>query len=239
MSRAKINFTMITIIIGFMIAIQFKTVQQPVARDTRDTWELRDSIRTEMNLQKRLLAEIRLQDERLNKYSSEMEGSKESVLRQTLLELRKEAGLTEETGPGIKLTVRPINQALIPGDSPQTVSPITLKRLINELNMYGAKHISIDGERLVNTTVIRDINGETKVGTHSLRSYPFSINVITETYELAEKMFNRMHVSPSIDDFFLDNLEVVISNPNKKIVIPAHVEPITIRNMEPVDEEGE
>src|SRR5690606_41277358 len=71
----------------------------------------------------------------------------------------------EETGPGIKLTVRPINQALIPGDSPQTVSPITLKRLINELNMYGAKHISIDGERLVNTTVIRDINGEDRKST--------------------------------------------------------------------------
>ncbi|MFK4998041.1 DUF881 domain-containing protein [Bacillus sp. N9] len=82
-----------------------------------------------------------------------------------------------------------------------TVSPVILKRLINELNMYGAKHIAIDGERVINTTVIRDINGETKVGSHSLRTLPFDIVVITENKDIADKMYNRMLASPTIEDF--------------------------------------
>ncbi|MBS4203868.1 DUF881 domain-containing protein [Lederbergia citrea] len=237
--RAKIYFTLIAFIIGFMIAVQFQTVQEPVIRDTRDIWELRDSLSKEMDLQSKLLEEIRLNDKRMNDYASEIKGSQEEALKQTLSELKKEAGLTEVKGPGLTLTIAPIDKALLIGKTIHSVSPITLKRLINELNMYGAKYISIDGERIINTTVIRDINGETKVGTHSLNLFPFNIHIITENMEVANKMYNRMQISPSIDDFFIDNLVVEISKPNESILVPAHVESIRVQNMEPVEDKGE
>ena len=42
--------TVITFIIGFMIAIQFQTVKEPVVRDTRDTWQLREDLVKEKEL---------------------------------------------------------------------------------------------------------------------------------------------------------------------------------------------
>ena len=35
--KKKISMTVITLIIGFMTAIQFQTVNEPIVRDTRDT----------------------------------------------------------------------------------------------------------------------------------------------------------------------------------------------------------
>jgi len=238
-NNAKIYITIITLIVGFMIAVQFQTVHEPTKRDTRDMWELRETLSNEMKLQSKLLEEIRLNDTRINDYASEIEGSKEQALKQTLEQLKKESGLTEVEGPGIILTIDSIDKALLLGQRVNSVSPINLKRLINELNMYGAKNISIDGERLINTTIIRDINGETKVGTHSLKTLPFYIHIITENMEVAEKMYNRMQVSSTKDDFFIDNLKVEISKPNKTIVVPAYVDPIKIHGMSPVEEKGD
>ncbi len=237
--RTKLYFTFITFIIGCMIAIQFQTVQEPVVRDTRDTWELRQHLTKEMELYSKLIREIQKNEDRIHNYESEIAGSKEETLRQTLQELRKEAGLTEVTGPGIILTIEPLTEALLLGEKFNAVSPVILQRLINELNMFGAEHISIDGERIINTTVIREINGETKVGNHSLNVLPFNILIITENKDFADKMYNRMQVSPSIEDFFIDNLRVKISKPSDSITITPFVDTLRIRNMKPAQEKGE
>ncbi|MBP1913738.1 uncharacterized protein YlxW (UPF0749 family) [Lederbergia galactosidilyticus] len=237
--KTKIYFTLITFIIGFMVAVQFNTVQKPSNRDARDAWELRESINNEMELQTKLLHEIRLQDKKVHDYSSELQDNKEDVLKQTILELKKEAGLTKIEGPGIILTVKAIDEGMLLGQPPPQTSPIVLQRLINELNMHGAKSIAIDGERYINTTVIRDINGETKVGDHAINYLPFQIHVLTESMEIAEKLYNHMQISPVLDDFFIDNLQIDVSDPKKSIELPAYVYPITTRDMEPVEEKGD
>ncbi|MFK4998042.1 hypothetical protein ACI2OX_13650 [Bacillus sp. N9] len=76
LSRAKLSFTLITFIIGFMIAIQFQTVNEPVVRDTRDMWELRKQLAKEMEIQSKLLDEIRVNENRIDKYKSEIAGVK-------------------------------------------------------------------------------------------------------------------------------------------------------------------
>ncbi|HEY4554420.1 MAG TPA: DUF881 domain-containing protein [Bacillaceae bacterium] len=237
-SRAKISFTFVALIAGFMIAVQFQTVQEPEIRDTRDIWELRENLKNELDLQSRLLNEIRTNEGRIEKYESEISGSREEALRQTLEELKMEAGMTEATGPGIILTIETVDEALALGGSADTVSPVILKRLVNELNMFGAMHISIDGVRLINTSVIRDINGVTKVDNHPLVTFPFKIHVIAENEQMADRIYNQMQVSPSVEDFFIDNLRVKISKPNKSVVVPAHVDPIRIRYMEPAGSKG-
>jgi uncharacterized protein YlxW (UPF0749 family) len=47
-------FTLIAILIGFMLAIQFQTTKEPVLRDTRDAWELREAIKRELEVQAEL-----------------------------------------------------------------------------------------------------------------------------------------------------------------------------------------
>lgn len=233
--KKLIGFTFITVIIGFMLAVQFKTVKEPEIRDTRDTWQLREDLQKEKELELKLLREIRSNEDIIAQYETKRQQSKEQVLKDTLEELKKEAGLNEVTGYGIKMMIEPVYEELLLGSNVTTVSPDLLKRLMNELNMYGAKQMSVDGHRIINTTVIRDINNETKIDGYSLRSLPIEIIVITESAQAAEKLFKRMQVSKSADEFFIENLRVNVIKPEGQVTIPGYEDAIRIRDMEPVN----
>jgi uncharacterized protein YlxW (UPF0749 family) len=234
----KVSFTLITLIIGFMVAVQFQTVQEPVIRDTRDIWELREAIENERDTASNLLQELQSIDEKLEKYETERQTSQEQALRETLDELRQEAGLVEKTGPGLVLTVEPSVEEVLLGAKIKSVSPELLERLVNELNQYGAQDISIDGHRLINTSVIRDINGETKIDGYPINTIPFEISILTKNLKDAQDLHNRMQVSRAIEDFFIDNLSVNIGSPMESLTVPAYGDTIRIRYMEPVTEGG-
>jgi uncharacterized protein YlxW (UPF0749 family) len=238
-SKVNISFTLIAAVVGFMIAIQFQTVKKPVERDTRDIWQLREDLLKEKELQSSLLTEIRSNDEKLSAYESKRKQSKEQALRDTLNELKLEAGLTEVTGPGIILKIEPIYEGITLGD-PQTevISPELLKRLLNELNMYDAKYVSIDGRRIINTTVIRDINSETKIDGHTIKSLPIEVKVAVDDWKTAEKLFNRMQVSKATEEFFIENLKLTVSAPIAAVIVPAYDNPIRIHYMDAVKEGG-
>lgn len=233
----NLSFSIIAAIIGLMVAIQFQTVREPEVRDTRDTWQLREDLMKEKEIQSKFLLEIRSNEEKIAKYETERQQSKEEILRETLDELKKEAGLTEMAGPGLILSIAPAFNMIIDGDRAPALSPDLLKRLLNELNMYGAKHVSVDEERVINTTVIRDINSETKINGHSLSTFPIEIKVIAESMPAAEKLFNRMKVSEVAEDFFIDNLEVKVNKPVNSLTVPAYQDSIRIRYMESVKTE--
>ena len=93
--KKKLSMTVITLIIGFMTAIQFQTVNEPVIRDTRDTSQLREDLVKEKELYLSLVREIRSNEERIEKYETERLESKEQVLKETLREFKAEAGLEE------------------------------------------------------------------------------------------------------------------------------------------------
>ncbi|WP_349237083.1 DUF881 domain-containing protein [Bacillus sp. REN3] len=228
----NLSFSIIAAIVGLMIAIQFQTVREPEVRDTRDTWQLREDLMKEKEIQSRLLLEIRSNEEKIAKYETERQQSKEEVLKETLSELKAEAGLTDIMGPGITLSIAPAFNLISDGTQVPSVSPELLRRLLNELNMYGAEHVSIDGERVINTTVIRDINGETKINGHTLNRFPIDVNVIAEDANSAEKLYNRMKVSAVAEDFFIDNLEVKVNKPEQKVLVPAYQDSIRIKDME-------
>jgi uncharacterized protein YlxW (UPF0749 family) len=233
--RRKVNsLVIIGVIVGFMLAIQFQTVSKPEVRDTRDTWQLREDLVKEKELQSRLIQEIRSNEDKLHEYESEREQGKETTLRNTLEELKEEAGLTELTGPGLTIYIEQLNEELILGTSGASLSADLLERLLNELNMYGAEHVSVAGQRVINTTVIRDINGETKINGRSLTKFPIEIIVLTEDFTVAEKLYNRMQVSKSAEEFFIDNLTVTLKKPELSITVPAFEDPIRIRGMEQV-----
>jgi uncharacterized protein YlxW (UPF0749 family) len=234
--KKTINFSAITVVIGFMIAIQFQTVKEPVERDTRDIVQLREDILKEKETYSKLLQEIRSNEEKLAKYETERKQGKERVLRETLAELKSQAGLTEVSGPGIVLSIEPVYEQIMLGEAPPSISPYLLKRLINELNMYDALHISVAGQRIINTTVIRDINGETKIDGYSLRDLPIEIKVVAENMEMAEKLYNRMQASKSVEELFrFDGLQVSISPPEAKVTVPPFQDAIRVRHMEPAE----
>jgi uncharacterized protein YlxW (UPF0749 family) len=238
--KKGVSFTIIAILIGFMIAIQFQTVKKPVERDTRDVWQLREALLKEKELQSTLLNEIRSNEEKLLAYESKRKQSKEQALFDTLQELKTEAGMTKISGPGITIKVESVMENIKLGN-PVTmgVSAELLKRLLNELNMYEAKYVSIDGQRIINTTVIRDINQVTKIDGHALKSLPIEIKVGVDNMNNAEKIYNRMKVSKATEEFFIENLRLTISAPNLNVMVPAYDNPIRIRYLEPIKEGGD
>ena len=242
MDKPKVNlsFTLIAALVGFMIAIQFQTVKKPVERDTRDVWQLREALLKEKELQSNLLSEIRSNEEKLSAYESKREQSKEQALKDTIQELKAEAGLTEITGPGITLLIEPVIEDVKLGTPVKnSVSPELLKRLLNELNMYEAKYVAIDGQRVINTTVIRDINGETKIDGHAIKGLPIEIKVGVEDTNTAEKLSNQMKVSKARDEFFSESLRLTVSTSNPAITIPAFDHSIRVMYMEPIKEGGD
>lgn len=235
MDKHKKNFSFIAIsaVIGFMIAIQFQSIKEPVERDTRDLWQLREALLQEKELQSELISEIRSFEEKLLAYESKQKQSKEQALRDTIEELEIEAGLSEMLVPGVTLKISPILEEIQIGASiSKAVSPELLKRLLNELNMYDAKYISVDGQRIINTTVIRDINNETKIDGHALSSLPIDVKVGVDTIATAEKLYNRIKASKATEEFFTENLKLTISEPNPEVTIPAYDNPIRIRYLE-------
>jgi uncharacterized protein YlxW (UPF0749 family) len=230
-----LSFSVLTMIFGLMLAIQFQSIQEPVVRDTRDMWQLREALKQEQEIQSNLLLEIRKYDELIDTYENDESQSAEKTLKETLEELKKEAGMTKVTGSGITITIEPLFDVEVSQTEVENIGPELLKRLLNELNSYGAEHIAISDRRVVNTTVIRDINGQTKMDGYSLNSYPLEIKVISQN---AEKLFNRLNGSTTMDNFAIDNLRLSISEPEDRIVIPPYDDAIRIKNMKPVEEGG-
>nr|WP_312095364.1 DUF881 domain-containing protein [Niallia sp.] len=227
--------TGITLIVGFMIAVQFQTIKEPVVRDTRDTWELREDLIHEKELELQLINEIRSINAKVEEYENETTQSKEEVLKETLAELKQEAGLTEVTGNGIILKMEPVSTEILLGEDPGAVTSELLQRLVNELNLYGAEEIAINNNRYINTTVIREINNVLKMDGNLLNQLPIEIKVIAKDGNTAEKLFNYMKVSKSADEFFLSNLLLNVEQPKEPITIPAYSKTINIHYMEPVN----
>lgn len=231
------RFTTILFLIGLMAGIQYNTINEPDTRDTRDVWEVRQELSRETKLHSQLLAEIDNLDDTLAKYDATVEDSPEQALRETAGELRTAAGLTEATGPGIEVLVEPSMEAVALGLDIQGISPDLLIRFVNEVNRYNALHVSIDGKRIINTTAIRDINGQTTVNTKPVETPPFSMKIISKSMEDSEKLYNHLLSSRILDDFYIDNMTLTVSAPQPEFVIEAYDGAITTKYLQSTEEE--
>lgn len=226
MKRVQLQFTIILLIIGLMVSIQYNTVQTPESRDTRDVWEIRQELSREMQLHSELLKEIRSTNNTLRKYENIQSESPEQALRETLVDLRESAGLTEFRGPGLVLVIKPSVESMALGSGVSTISPELLTRLINEINRYNSQAVDIDGKRLTILSAIRDINNDTTVNGMPIKTPPFEIKVGTRTMEEARQIYNALHASNIEGDFFIDNLSLEIRDPVSELTIPAYDQPI-------------
>ncbi|KGP72426.1 DUF881 domain-containing protein [Pontibacillus yanchengensis] len=206
--RSKIIFSFIFALVGFMVAIQFQSNQIPEERDTRDLWEVRTDLQEQQKIQQQLYSRISELDEMIQQYEGQSQTEKVATLKQSIIELRKKAGLTEVEGDGIRITVKPIFQELNSSQTYPTISPSLLQRLINELNTYGATDIAIGNERITNISPIRDVNGNTYVNNHPIPPLPVEIKVLTQS---PKRLLDYMQVSKSKDEFAIENLELSIT----------------------------
>nr|WP_279665029.1 DUF881 domain-containing protein [Ectobacillus ponti] len=215
-----------------MLAVQYQTLQQPDTVDTRDEWQLKERLKVEQEAQVHLLQEERKYRRQLEGYEQKLQEGKEAALQETVQELRERAGLTEKTGPGIRLHLAP----LLPGGvgAVPVLSPQLLQRLVNELYTYGAGAIQIADQRIVLTTPIREINGRLSVNGAPLPALPMDIEVISGD---AQKLYDRMKVSSSFDYFAIDNIELTMTKEEHLILRPSS-RPVRLPEMREVKKES-
>lgn len=222
-----IRFTLILLIVGFMLAVQYNTVRDPETRDTRDIWAIRQELASEKALHSELLSEIRILEQTTEQYESMMSESPEIALNDTVEQLKTEIGIEEFNGPGLTITVDTSLESILVGQAIEDISPDLLIRLINEINRFKAKAIDVDGKRIIYSSAIRDVNGRTTVNNLAIKNAPFKINVGTTTFDEAKKMYNQLEASAIGDDFYIDNLRLVIGNPVNNIKVATYDQSIS------------
>ncbi|GKW44955.1 DUF881 domain-containing protein [Planococcus sp. NCCP-2050] len=231
------RFSIILFVIGLMTAIQYNTINEPDARDTRDVWEIRQELSREKQLHSELLSEVGLLDATLSKYEEISSESPEQALKDTVEELRGLAGLTEMTATGIEVTIEPSAEAVAFGEEIEYIAPDLLIRLVNEINRNNGLYVSVDGNRIVNTTAIRDINGLTTVNAIPIQTPPFKIKIASNSMEDTEKLYNHLLSSRILDDFYIDNLSVEISAPQEQVTIEPYEKELNYRHLQIAEEE--
>ncbi|OED32751.1 hypothetical protein BHE17_09980 [Planococcus maritimus] len=226
------RFTAILFVIGFMSATQYNTVNTDNSRDYRDTWEIRQQLSREKQVHSELLSEIGLLDDTLAKYSDKATEDPQTVLKETVEDLRRSAGLLQITGPGIELEVSPSLEAVALGSEITEIPPDLLIRLVNEINRFDGIELAIAGERVVNTTAIRDINGYTTVNTDPISTPPLTIAITSKSMEEARKLYSYLSASTIHEDFYIDDLTIAISEPQEQLTLPAFDEEIQMGYLE-------
>lgn len=217
-----IRFTIILLIVGFMLAVQYNTMQDPEMRDTRDIWAIRQELAKEAELHSELLSEVRTLEQTIGKYENMMNESPKVALNDTVELLKKEIGLEEFDGPGLTINVEPSLESIAVGQAIDGISPDLLIRLINEINRFKARVVEIDGKRVIYSSAIRDVNGKTTVNNLAIRNAPFSIKIGTSSFEDAKKMYNQLEASAIGDDFYIDNLRLEIGEPVYHLTISGY-----------------
>lgn len=218
------NITIVSFIIGFMLAVQYNTVQNPTERDTRDVWEIRQELSEEKKRHSELLSSISTLSSTVDKYEDAEFNNPDLLLQETVNELKKQAGLLPMSGPGVTLTVEPSQELIQFGYELKPISPDLLIRLTNDLYRNHAQAMEIDEKRFTYNSAIRDINGKTTLNGALIRKMNFEINIITQTYEQAQKLSNHLLASTFQDEFFIDNLQLTVHDAKQNIRINSTVE---------------
>lgn len=204
------NITIISFIIGFMLAVQYNTVQNPAERNTVDIWEIRQQLSVEKERHSELLTAISEVSETVDKYEDAEFDNPELLLQQTVDNLKRQVGILPISGPGLTLTIEPAEELLQFGYELKPISPELLIRLMNDLYRHNAQAIEIDGKRLTYNSAIRDINGETTVNGEPIDKANIELNIITQTVEQAQKLQNHLLASTFQDEFYIDNLKLTV-----------------------------
>ena len=210
MKKKYVNLTIVSFIIGFMLFVQYNTVQNPTIRDTKDSWEIRNDLLEEQKRHSNLLTSINDVNEKIKQYDG-ADQNPEQILQQTITELQQHSGGLPVTGPGFTISIKPSFDVIQFGYEVEPIPPMLLTRLVNELNRNGATEIEIGGERLTFWTAIRDINGNTTVNGRILGKANTEIKVIASSYEQAKKLYNYILASSLVDEFFIDNLMLEVT----------------------------
>lgn len=233
--KYQIAIAIVCLVLGLMVSIQFRTVKQGVgpvseyrarelAAQLKKTREENSKL---LNVKKDYEAKIKEFEDTASQGSISAK-----ILKQELDEARIIAGLEDVEGPGITVVAddlkfgEKVNYPLI--------SYSMLLELVNELNAAGAEAISINGQRIISTTEIRQTGGiHININTVSYAP-PFEFKVIGDPKTLEAALRLREGI---VERFEANGVSVSITQ--EQLVKIAKYNGVIERKYSKVIKEGE
>jgi uncharacterized protein YlxW (UPF0749 family) len=160
-SKGEVAVVVVCAVVGFLLAIQLKSVKLNSAVDTTNVSRLE----TLQNLYNELMDKNEGLEQQLSQAQQELAAYREQAatgdeageaMKTEIEHLQIAAGMTDVSGPGVTVIMQDSSQTNVTGDEADyLIHDNDIMSVINELRSAGAEAISLNGERIVATSEIR------------------------------------------------------------------------------------
>lgn len=188
--KVQLSIAFVCVVLGLMLTIQFRTVKQNVGMvNEYRARELANQLR-KVKEERDDLLKVKGEYEKQLRQFEDAESNNSSaakIIRDELDKARIIAGLVDVEGPGIILILDDLSFS--EKYSYNLIDYTMLLETVNELNAAGAEAISINDQRIISTTEIRQANMHININTKKFAP-PYTFKVIGEpnTLEAALRM---------------------------------------------------
>ncbi|MBR2587856.1 MAG: DUF881 domain-containing protein [Bacilli bacterium] len=235
MEKGKVTISIIvffiTIVLVSLTSIQFRTVEETnsIGIETMREDELRQEVLNWKNKYNEIDEKIASNNQKIQEYTNIIQNNQESseLLDRELKEYNMLVGKTNVTGDGVVLKLTDTSE--------QSYSASNLVYLVNELKYAGAEAISINNQRVINTTDIVGINGNQYILVNGERIVsPYEIKAIGSHDEF-DKILN--FPQEGFVPYYKSNGYSIEINFQSNIKINAYNKEITLKYLKEKKEE--
>ncbi|ABO49220.1 protein of unknown function DUF881 [Desulforamulus reducens MI-1] len=224
-----ISITLVSVVLGLMVAFQFRTAGRvdsgvPIDRVQLLTTELKQ-------LDKEYATLVNESKDLEQKLAQAEKGRPQAsqAVQEELEKIRQLAGLTKLQGPGVEVNLSPLTK----GENLFTVRDEDLLRVINELRAAGAEALAINGQRIVATSEIRLAGSFIDVNLTRI-SAPYSVLAIGSPGQLESALLIKGGLVDTMRDWGVS----VTVNKKETVTVPAYTHRINLEYAKPLKEEG-
>ena len=224
MKKDKIVISIVLGIVAMFLviimSIQLKTINQTdiTSLESMQDEELRNEILSLKEKNEEIENKISENEGKINEYRETLNNNQKAseVLNNELHEYEEMIGLTDVTGEGVILTLT---------DTPyQSYSYGNLVDFVNELKYAGATAISINDNRVINTTEIVEIskryillNGDQRISSPYIIKAIGDKKKIVETLSLKDEGYLDLYKNEGYDIKMEENDNITVNKYNKEI----------------------
>lgn len=211
-----LSIGVVTMILGVMLAVQFRTtrfIEEAAPADRAQ--ELQVELGKLEKTNQKLDLEIEDLSEKLEQ-ARKGESQARTAIQDELQKTRLSAGLVTVSGPGIEVVLdNPQSQSR--GAGIFIIRDEDLLRVVNELRGAGAEAVSINGQRIISTTEIRQAGTFININLERVEP-PFHVLAIGAP----EKLKSALEISGGLVDYFRELGIVVNIQTNNSLTVPAY-----------------
>ena len=191
-----ITIGLVCFLLVMIIFMQFKVVQESQESniDSMQEAELRQELANWKTKYEEAKAKYDETSATLQSYREESTSDEKTkeTLENELENLNMALGKTNVEGEGVIITFRKKSESELSEDERiEEISAIDLVYIVNSLKDAGAEAISINGERIVNTTDMADVGGSIKINSRYLRTDTYEIKAIGNSSYLESSLFGK------------------------------------------------